>query len=151
MTDDNELKIKDKLFNLFLENFKTNQVFLSDSFDQSVFFLKNDQDYYKNLTNIKYFTDLHNSNPIEGDDLIKLLLIKSLLKSKQSKIKVSVFLEELVESVVKLRDERKRVDTLIKKYDAFKTKNIIEEYLNNYDTSQNINESNHVKIILKAY
>jgi hypothetical protein len=47
---------------LFLENFKTNQVFLSDSFDQSVFFLKNDQDYYKNLTNTLNDNELLSSN-----------------------------------------------------------------------------------------
>jgi len=137
MNDDGSsgTKIKEKILNLFIKHFNFNHVEPKDSFDQSVFFLKNDQDYYKNLTNIRYFSDLINSTPNEGDDIIKVIIIQSLIKSKQKKVVVQVFLEELVDSLMKLKEERKRVDILIKKYDAFRTKNVIEEHLNSFDTS----------------
>lgn len=134
-------KIREKLLNLFIKQFKINHVELTDSFDQSVFFLKNDQDYFKNLTNIRYFSDLINSTPNEGDDIIKVIITHSLLKSKMKKVKVEMFLNELVDTLLKLKEERKRIDILIKKYDAFRTKNVIEEHLNNYETSSITHET----------
>ena len=142
--------IRDYLLRIFKEHFQKNNFSYEDWFDQSVFFLKNDHNYHKNVTNTNYFIDIIQSTPNEDDDLIKILLIRSLVRSKTAKIKVSVFLEELVNVLLKLSEDRKRVDALIKKNDAFKTKNIIEEYLNS--CSSNIDKINEMmKSSLKIY
>ena len=133
-------KIKESLQKTFLEHFKKNKLGYNDIFDQSVFFLKNDHEYYKNKINTRFLSDLVKSTPNEENDTILSTLVRSLIRSKASKVKVSIFIEELVDSLIKLREDQKRVDALIKQYDAYKTKNLIEEYLNNEDYSGNSSE-----------
>jgi hypothetical protein len=142
-------KQKENIQKILLDQFKKNKLSNEDSFDQSAFFLKNDHEYYKNITNIKYFSDLKQLTPSEGDDIMKIILIRSLLRSKSSKIKVSNFIEEIADSLIKLNEDKKRVDTLIKRYDAYKTKNIIEEYLNSCDYSAKLNDI--MKSAVKIY
>jgi len=53
------------------------------------------------------------------------------------------------EDLIKLKFEKERVNHLIKKYDAFKSKNILEENLNNSDVMLKVND--HMKSGMKIH
>ena len=134
-------KIKESLRKTLTEYFKCHNLGYEDFFDQSIFFLKNDNDNFNKMSNMKFFTNLIQSTQNEEDDILKMILVRSLVKSKSVKIKVLIFIEELIITLIKLSEDQKRVDSLIKMYDAYKTKNIIEEYINNNDYKEsNANE-----------
>ncbi len=95
-------KLKEMLLNLFRSHFESNKLSISDSFDQSAFFLKHDQEYFKNITNLKFFQDLIQANPSESHDIVKLLLVRALVKSRQNKIKTDIFVEEIVDAILRI-------------------------------------------------
>jgi hypothetical protein len=125
-------EIKNDLTNYFTEIFKKNSYNLYDYFDFNIWFIKNNDDRCSNPT---YFQELLSQTPTENDDIVKFLLIRSFIRSrnKNFKIKVEDFIHEVVEILVNLKEETKRLDKLISQYDAYETKNIIEQNLHYYD------------------
>jgi hypothetical protein len=115
---------------LFFDLFNKKGYSPEDYFDFSIWFMKN---HVKGQHN--YFETILSETPTENDDIIKFTLIKSFIRTRNKyfKIRVQDFTEEIVESILNLKNENLRVDGLIKTYDAFETKNIIEQNLLYYD------------------
>jgi hypothetical protein len=132
MESDNFEGKRQSLKNLFTGLFKKSSYYQNDYFDFNIWFVKRKD---KNCVNPNYFRELLSQTPTENDDIIKFILIKSFIKTRNNsyKIKVEDFIDEVVENLIKLNSENKRLDSLIKSYDAYKTKNLIEQNLNNFE------------------
>jgi hypothetical protein len=116
---------------LFFDLFNTKGYSGNDYFDFSVWFMRNQVKGRQG----NYFEEILSQTPSENEDIIKFTLIKSFYRSRNKylKIKVDDFVEEIVEIIINLKTENIRVDGLIKTYDAYETKNIIEQNLLYYD------------------
>lgn len=125
-------QIKEELKKIFIEQFKKNGYEASDFFDFSIWFIKNND---SKISNSNFFKEVLSQTPSENDDIIIFLLIRSFIrtKNKNYKIKVEDFIEEIIEVIVNLHQENKRVNRLIESYDAYVTKNTIEQNLKFYD------------------
>jgi len=139
-------KKKNSIRKLFLSLFHKNGLESFDYIDGNVWFLKN-----KNKNeNFDIYKEILTSYFSENDDIIKFLIKKIIsrmnIQTQFAKIKVEEFVNELVEILFNLNEENKRVDNLIKLYDAYKTKNIIEQILENteklFKNNQDIFKSN---------
>jgi hypothetical protein len=115
----------EEITNTLQEIFKKNGYESRDFFDFSIWFTKNN-----NLT-----ADILTETPSETDDIIKSLLIKAYSKFKLQNLRIRVndFIEELKQNLVFLNKEKKRVDKLIETYDAYETKNTIEQNIANFE------------------
>ena len=124
--------IKKNIQKVFLNLFKREGKAPSDFFDTDIWFLRNDPKAKKKP---KYFEEIISETPKEDYDIIKFVLVRAFMKNDYPyfRIKVDDFVTELTEILVNLHLDNKRVDSLIKKYEAHQTKNLIEQSLLQYD------------------
>lgn len=134
-----EQKRKTNIKKLFFDLFNKNGYGEYDFFDYTIWFLRKNDKKYKDR---QYFEELLSETPTEDEDIIKYLLLKSFLKTRNKYIKIRVndFVEEITETIINLKFENKRVDRLISKYEAYETKNIIEQNLISYEVLMRNND-----------
>jgi hypothetical protein len=115
----------EEITNILNTTFKNNGYEAVDFFDFSIWFIKNNS-----LT-----SDILTETPNDSDDIIKSILIKAYARSKLKNLRIRVrdFIEELNAILIHLNKEKMRVDKLIELYDAYETKNTIEQNINNFE------------------
>ena len=124
--------IVEKIKTQFEVLFRKNGYSTIDSFDYSVFFMKRS---IKGKSLREYFEDSLNSTPQEDDDIIKFILMKSFRNStsKEKRIYVSNFIDEIANQVVSLYNENERIESLINKYNAYEIVNTIDQNKIHFD------------------
>ena len=124
--------IVEKIKTQFEVLFRKNGYSTIDSFDYSVFFM---QRSIKGKSLREYFEDSLNSTPQEDDDIIKFILMKSFRNStsKEKRIYVCNFIDEIANQVVSLYNENERIESLINKYNAYEIVNTIDQNKIHFD------------------
>lgn len=140
-------EVNEKLFNLFTKEFSKRGLSLESSFDYNVWFLNQ----YSKTSSLNNFKEIISSTPSETDDIIKHIIVKSFMRCKNNQFKILVesFINEITELLIHLHKEIKRINRLIKKYNAYETVNSIEQILNNFDKIVFNNEG--TKSIMKFF
>jgi hypothetical protein len=115
----------EEITQILVNTFKSNGYHSVDFFDFSIWFTKNN-----GLT-----SDILNETPNDSEDIIKSLLIKAYARSKLKNLRIRVrdFIDELNTILIHLNKEKQRVDKLIELYDAYETKNTIEQNISNFE------------------
>lgn len=133
MSNSTEIKQREYLKTLFADLFRKNGLGIIDSFSSNAFFL---QKTIKGLTAKEYFESLLTQTPKEDDDIIQFILFRSFNQNKAKSglyINVGDFIEEIVSQIINISNENMRLETLIKKYDAYETVNTIEQNITHFE------------------
>lgn len=120
-----------RLFDILEKEFLKRGFKLDNNFDYNIWFLNKNS----NSSSINNFKEILSSTPSETDDIIRHIIVKSYIREKSSHFKINTesFICELVEILIYLHKEIKRINKLIKKYNAYETVNILDQTLANFD------------------